>query len=158
MPESTDSALTIEAMRRIRGIKDEDINFDDIPEMTDDFFEKAERKRLMPKADLSALERRMGIDGAAIRRVAPKNLTYMLAYGSAGNHGMKWLEFMAIIGQITYKPGWYFRTGIEDERMWVQVGVTESIQFVVLEDRSNVDGPLVARVEAKHRAAAGPRR
>ena len=38
-------------------------------------------------------------------------------------------EFQSIIDAITYKPGWYFRTGIEDTRMWVQVGVTEDAEI-----------------------------
>jgi hypothetical protein len=37
--------------------------------------------------------------------------------------------FQSLIDQITYKPGWYFRTGIEDNRMWVQVGVTEEAEI-----------------------------
>jgi len=44
-------------------------------------------------------------------------------------HADKWLEFAKILGQITYKPGWYFRNGIEDGRMWVQVGVTEEAEI-----------------------------
>ncbi len=32
-------------------------------------------------------------------------------------------EFTQLINSITYKPGWYFRTGVEDNRMWVQIGV-----------------------------------
>lgn len=37
--------------------------------------------------------------------------------------------FKNIIDQITYKPGWYFRTGVEEGRMWVQVGVTEEAEI-----------------------------
>lgn len=37
--------------------------------------------------------------------------------------------FKRIIDTITYKPGWYFRTGIEEGRMWVQVGVTEEAEI-----------------------------
>lgn len=38
-------------------------------------------------------------------------------------------EFAGIINSITYKPGWYFRIGLEDTRMWVQVGVTEDAEI-----------------------------
>lgn len=41
----------------------------------------------------------------------------------------KWQEFESIILSITYKPGWYFRTGFEEGRMWVQVGVTEEAEI-----------------------------
>jgi hypothetical protein len=41
----------------------------------------------------------------------------------------KWDEFEDIIEAITYKPGWYFRTGLEEDRMWVQVGVTEEAEI-----------------------------
>lgn len=58
-----------------------------------------------------------------LRRVFDKNTLYMLVY-NGDKHATKWLEFGEIIGQITYKRGWYFRSGIEDGRMWVQVGVT----------------------------------
>lgn len=44
-------------------------------------------------------------------------------------HTDKWLEFAEILGQIAYKPGWYFRNGIEDGRMWVQVGVTQEAEI-----------------------------
>ena len=40
-----------------------------------------------------------------------------------------WDGFKSLIDQITYKPGWYFRTGIEDGRMWFQVGVTEEAEI-----------------------------
>jgi len=40
-----------------------------------------------------------------------------------------WDGFIEIIEAITYKPGWYFRHGIEDGRMWVQVGVTEEAEI-----------------------------
>ncbi len=40
-----------------------------------------------------------------------------------------WSGFQKIIDQITYKQGWYFRTGVEDQRMWVQVGVTEEAEI-----------------------------
>lgn len=45
--------------------------------------------------------------------------------------------FKQIIEQITYKPGWYFRTGVEDDRMWVQVGVTTDaeISYDVIEKK-----------------------
>ena len=41
----------------------------------------------------------------------------------------KFKEFQSIIDNITYKPGWYFRTGIEENRMWVQVGVTKEAEI-----------------------------
>ena len=46
----------------------------------------------------------------------------------------KWKEFDEIISRITYKPGWYLRTGTEQggvdgSRMWVQVGVTEEAEI-----------------------------
>lgn len=41
----------------------------------------------------------------------------------------KWQEFEVIIASISYKPGWYFRTGIEAGRMWVQVGVTAEAEI-----------------------------
>ena len=46
-------------------------------------------------------------------------------------------EFKSIIEQITYKSGWYFRTGVEFGRMWVQVGVTEDaeISYDVIEKK-----------------------
>lgn len=49
----------------------------------------------------------------------------------------KFEEFQSIIDSITYKPGWYLRTGIEDTRMWVQVGVTEDaeISFDMIEKK-----------------------
>lgn len=37
--------------------------------------------------------------------------------------------FKQIIAQIVYKPGWYFVTGFESNRMWVQVGVTEEAEI-----------------------------
>ena len=62
------------------------------------------------------------------RRVADKTLLYRLLYGGDPN-GAKWLEFIALISEITYKPGWYFRTGVEEGRMWFQVGVTEEAEI-----------------------------
>lgn len=41
----------------------------------------------------------------------------------------KFAEFQETINTITYKPGWYFRTGVEEGRMWVQVGVTEEAEI-----------------------------
>ncbi len=40
-----------------------------------------------------------------------------------------WSGFQVIIDAITYKPGWYTRTGVEDHRMWVQIGVTEAAEI-----------------------------
>ena len=41
----------------------------------------------------------------------------------------KWAEFHSYIDQITYKRGWYIRTGIEEGRMWMQIGVTEEAEI-----------------------------
>lgn len=62
------------------------------------------------------------------RKVSSKQMLYKLMYGGEPD-GAKWLEFMAIIGNIDYKPGWYFRTDIEEGRMWFQVGVTEEAEI-----------------------------
>ena len=40
-----------------------------------------------------------------------------------------WSMHKDVIGNITYKPGWYLRTCVEDKRMWVQVGVTEDAEI-----------------------------
>ena len=64
----------------------------------------------------------------AMYEIAGKKTIFMLAYGGS-KHGNKWLEFIELISKITYKPGWYFRVGIEDERMWFQVGVTEEAEI-----------------------------
>jgi hypothetical protein len=37
--------------------------------------------------------------------------------------------FQKLLDAITYKPGWYIRTGIERGRMWLQVGVTEEAEI-----------------------------
>lgn len=65
----------------------------------------------------------------AIRRVMDKKTVYRLAYSADDRTSTVWLGFAAIIGQITYKPGWYLRVGVEDTRMWVQVGVTEEAEI-----------------------------
>lgn len=57
-----------------------------------------------------------------------------------------WSGFQEIIDQITYKQGWYFRTGIEDNRMWVQVGVTENAEI----SYDPIEGKRVAWRGAKH--------
>lgn len=46
----------------------------------------------------------------------------------------KWEEFQEYVEAVTYKPGWYIRTGIElggpdGSRMWVQIGVTEEAEI-----------------------------
>ena len=41
----------------------------------------------------------------------------------------KWIEFANILALVTYKPGWYIRAGVEDTRMWYQVGVTEEAEI-----------------------------
>lgn len=46
----------------------------------------------------------------------------------------KWAEFQEYVDAITYKPGWYMRTGVElggpdGSRMWVQIGVTEEAEI-----------------------------
>jgi len=58
-----------------------------------------------------------------------KETLYKLRYSGHDPAAAKWLEFGAIIGQITYKPGWYFRVGIDGDRMWVQIGVTEEAEI-----------------------------
>ena len=68
-------------------------------------------------------------DVDAIRRVMDKKTMYKLAYGGGDENAGKWLEFATYLGQITYKPGWYIRTGIEPGRMWFQVGVTEEAEI-----------------------------
>jgi hypothetical protein len=42
-----------------------------------------------------------------------------------------WKEHIATIEAITYKPGWYFRHGIEEGRMWIQVGVSEAADIAI---------------------------
>lgn len=60
--------------------------------------------------------------------IAGKETIYKLAYGG-DPHGAKWLEFISILTQITYKPGWYIRVGFDAGRMWMQVGVTEEAEI-----------------------------
>lgn len=86
-----------------------------MPEVGEDFFKKAQKISLIPVP-------------AKMRAVADKTLLYKLMYGGVP-HAEKWLEFIALISEITYKPGWYFRTGVEDGRMWFQVGVTEEAEI-----------------------------
>lgn len=57
-----------------------------------------------------------------------------------------WHEFEAIIAAITYKPGWYIRTGLEDTRMWLQVGVTEEAEIAF----DPIEGKKVPWRGAKH--------
>lgn len=70
----------------------------------------------------------MAAEIAVLRRVFDKRTLYMLVY-DGDKHASKWLEFGLLIGRITYKPGWYFRSGIEEGRMWFQVGVTEEAEI-----------------------------
>jgi len=59
----------------------------------------------------------------------------------------KWDEFSAIIAEITYKPGWYFRVGYDDyTRMWIQVGVTEEAEISF----DPIEGKKVTWRGAKH--------
>jgi hypothetical protein len=53
-------------------------------------------------------------------------------YGTAQrdlHRTFQWKGFQKIIDSITYKPGWYIRTGVEEGRMWLQVGVTEEAEI-----------------------------
>ena len=58
----------------------------------------------------------------------------------------KWEEFKEIIDCITYKNGWYFRTGVEEGRMWVQVGVTEEAEI----SYDPIEGKKIPWRGAKH--------
>ncbi len=58
----------------------------------------------------------------------------------------RWEMFEQIIAQITYKPGWYFRTGYEDNRMWFQVGVTAEAEISF----DPIEGKKVPWRGAKH--------
>lgn len=84
------------------------------------------------EADLSGIEARIladaGIDLKAVYRVMPKIDLYKFLY-SGESHGEAWLAFLTILGNIEYKPGWYLRTGVEEGRMWLQVGVTEEAEI-----------------------------
>lgn len=52
------------------------------------------------------------------------------AYQEKARLAAIWDEFDSIIAEITYKPGWYIRTGKDDyTRMWLQVGVTEEAEI-----------------------------
>jgi hypothetical protein len=67
----------------------------------------------------------------------------------------KWAEFKGVISRIEYKPGWYFRTGVEiggpdGSRMWVQVGVTEEAEI----SWDMVEGKKVPWRGAKHYLSA----
>jgi hypothetical protein len=80
-----------------------------------------------------------------LRAVCDKTTTYKLLYNGDDN-AQKWLEFIALISEITYKPGWYFRTGVEDGRMWFQVGVTEEAEISF----DPIEGKKVPWRGAKH--------
>lgn len=67
-------------------------------------------------------------------------------YDAVDEHAQTWEEFTDIITSITYKPGWYFRTGVEQGRMWVQVGVTEEAEISF----DPIEGKKVPWRGAKH--------
>lgn len=83
---------------------------------------------------------------AAIRRVMDKNTLYRLCYSASDPTAAIWMDFAEIIGKITYKPGWYFRVGVETGRMWVQVGVTEDAEIAF----DPIEGNRVPWRGAKH--------
>jgi hypothetical protein len=89
--------------------------------------------------DTFELSETVSVQAAVLREVFGKEAMYKLLYSGHDPAARKWLEFGAIIGQITYKPGWYFRVGIEGERMWVQIGVTAEadISFDPIEGKKN---------------------
>lgn len=68
---------------------------------------------------------RILLEEGEVGLAGPRHITVKL-FDIVGN---KWNEFQLYIDAITYKPGWYFRTGIEEGRMWVQVGVTEEAEI-----------------------------
>lgn len=72
-------------------------------------------------------------DGNEVCEKCHKNLEPVEDY----NRRKKFAEFQEIVDSVTYKPGWYLRTGVEDTRMWVQVGVTDEaeISYDVVEKR-----------------------
>lgn len=88
-----------------------------MPEMDEEWFKKAQ---LISPADR--------IKAKKMYQMAGKETIYKLAYGG-DPHGAKWLEFIGIITEITYKPGWYIRVGFDEGRMWMQVGVTEEAEI-----------------------------
>lgn len=57
-----------------------------------------------------------------------------------------WDYFKELVESITYKPGWYFRTGVEDDRMWVQVGVTDETEISF----DPIEGKMIPWRGAKH--------
>lgn len=59
---------------------------------------------------------------------------------------VKWCEFGMLIASITYKPGWYFRAGVEGTRMWYQVGVTKEAEISF----DPIEGTKVPWRGAKH--------
>lgn len=63
-----------------------------------------------------------------LRSVSDKRTLVQLAYNGYKNSGV-WLNFLELLSEITYKPGWYIRTGIEGDRMWFQIGVTEEAEI-----------------------------
>ena len=77
--------------------------------------------------------------------VADGALLHRLGFGDVPNSA-KWLEFIALISEIAYKPGWYFRTGVEEGRMWFQVGVTEEAEISF----DPIEGKKVPWRGAKH--------
>ena len=103
-------------LREIAAISDDQIDCSDIPECRDF---SGYKKTL----------RRVTEDQAAIRKVMDKKTIYELLYSADDPVAAKWLKFALIIGKVTYKPGWYLRTGVEEGRMWVQVGVTDEAEI-----------------------------
>jgi hypothetical protein len=51
----------------------------------------------------------------------------------AGEKSIKLFEIHQIVNSVTYKPGWYFRSGMAgsypDNYPWIQVGVTEEAEI-----------------------------
>lgn len=82
---------------------------------------------------------------ALLRRVFNKETLFVLCNNGV-EHSEKWLEFGELIGRITYKPGWYFRAGVEEGRMWFQVGVTEEADISF----DPIEGKRVPWRGAKH--------
>lgn len=88
-----------------------------MPEMDESWFKDAIK---MPGRLMGSI--------TALRRVFDKKTLYELCW-KAQPYSETWLDFGAIIGNITYKRGWYFRAGIEDCRMWIQIGVTADAEI-----------------------------
>lgn len=105
-----------------------------MPEITADQFRRAYK-----------IPGHMVADVAALRKVFDKETLYKLVY-NGDTFGNKWIEFGILIGQVSYKPGWYFRAGIENGRMWFQVGVTDEAEISF----DPIEGKKVPWRGAKH--------